>query len=169
MDWLDETTDVIYKSVVSFLAKDIHDPGVRTGFIMNSGLQGTCGVKKVNGTFQPVHCPADGSLETRGAEYACSNWNDVQCYDYKKNDEDYDHGGIGNQPFTNDLVLRFINNEKFPSDDKSWFSGKNMYIVIGCAVVVVVIIAIVVTVICIKKKKQNNQTINESLFTNNEQ
>ena len=103
----------------------------------------------------------DGSLETRGAEYACSNWNDVQCYDYKKNDEDYDHGGIGNQTFTNKLALRFINNEKFPSDDKSWFSRKNMYIFIGCAVAVVVIIVIVVTVIYIKKKKQNNQTIND--------
>lgn len=166
----DEVTDAVYESVRNFLSKDMQDPGVRTGFIMNSGLVGTCGAKKVNGTFEEVHCPADGSLETRGAEYACSHWSDVQCYDYKKNDEAYNHGGIGNQPYTRELLLKFVNNQPFPTPSKeNWFSGMTMYIIIGAAASVVILIIVISVVCVVKKKKQNVQSVHESLLDKNSQ
>ena len=160
----DNVTDAVYNSVVSYLSKDVTDPGVRTGFIMNSGLVGTCGAKSVNGNFEQVHCPADGSLETRGAKYACSNWKDVQCYDYMKNDETYNHLGLGDQPYTRELVMKFIKNEPF--EKKKWFSGAVMYAIIGGAAAVVVIVIVVSVVCVIKKKKQNNESLQQSLITN---
>lgn len=163
----DEVTDAIYKKMQPYLSKELPDPGVRTGFIMNSGLQGTCGAKRLdNGSFVGIHCPADGSLETRSAKHACSTWENVQCYDYMKNDEAYNHGGIGNQPFTNELVLRFYNNEKFPKDDDGdgWFSGTMKWIIIGCAAAVALIVVVVIVVCVVKKKKNGNEPINVSLI-----
>lgn len=161
----DDVTDAVYNSVKSYLSKNVTSPGVRTGFIMNSGLEGTCGVKKDDdGKFVEVHCPADGSLETRGAKFACSNWDDVQCYDFEENDEAYNHQGIGGQPYTNELVLKFIRNEPF--NKKSWFSGAVMYAVIGGAAAVVVIVVVVAVVCVVKKKKKSNESLQQSLIIN---
>ena len=82
-----------------------------------------------------------------------------------KNDEAYNHGGIGNQPFTNELVLRFYNNEEFPKDDgDGWFSGTTKWIIIGCAAAVALIVVVVIVVCVVKKKKNGNEPINVSLI-----
>ena len=161
----DEVTDAIYEKMSPYLNKELPDPGVRTAFIMNSGLQGTCGATRAeNGSFVGVPCLADGSLETRSAKHACTTWKDVQCYDYEKNDEAYNHPGIGNQPFTNELVRRFYNHEDFPKEKKNWFSGTVKWVIIGCSVAAAVLIVVAVVVCVVKKKKNRNESIHESLI-----
>lgn len=162
-NYTDDTCKAIYNEVKPFLEEKMPDPGVRTAFIYNSGLPAKCGVKVVNGESQFIYCGSDGGLEAKGAQYACSHWNNVYCHDYQKNDQEFSHFGIINQPYTAELVRRFVAGQPFPTPEKKGKLSTKIIIIVVVAVVAVLIIALLFYCI-VKNARKRSETVNETLI-----
>lgn len=163
--YTDDTCTAIYNKVKPFLEEEMPDPGIRTAFIYNSGLPAKCGVKVIKGKAQFEYCGSDGGLEAKGAQYACSHWNDVDCYDYQKNDTEFGHFGIINQPYTAELVRRFAAGLPFPTPtEKSKISTELIIVIALCSVVAVLLVGLVFYCI-IRKIRKGNDTVHQTLIT----
>ena len=86
--------------------------GVPIYLLYNSGIETIFELKFQNYDEKPsiTYQPGDGAVPSRGPLYACEKWgsvkNPVVCHDLNQKDDDFNHGGLGTNPYVMDLIYK---------------------------------------------------------------
>lgn len=138
----DEITDALYNEIVPYLEEQIKDPNVRALVAFNSGLDTICGIDIDGDKSTEKFCGGDAIVASAASEYAGSHWKDVQVYDFKKNDVNYDHSHLALDPKMSEVVSAFIESTK-DGLSKSAIAGIVIASVAAAATIVIVIVVLV--------------------------
>jgi len=69
--------------------------------------------------------PGDGTVPAQGPEYVCNKWKSdkfaILCHDLKQGGDDFNHEGIGTNPYVHDLIFKAIIDSKGAKD---WINKK---------------------------------------------
>lgn len=85
------------------------EPGIKTILLMNSGIKTAVAMNFTNGFQQKperIFGEGDGTLPAYGHRWACKNWQNVTCVDFKNTDKSYQHHPL----ISNERVLNIISN-----------------------------------------------------------
>ena len=93
------------------------DPGVDIKVIYNSAIDTSFTLNFENGydddpTVEMV--PGDGTVPAKGPEWIISHWNKnkkyiLESFNLDRNDDDFDHMGIGSNDYVNELIFNYTN------------------------------------------------------------
>lgn len=104
------------------------DPMVPVMFIYNSGLSTKMGLNFKNGyNNEPVKMSVagDGTVPAKGIQWACRNFgstvNPVLCYDMDTSDPQFNHMGLGDNSYVNELIYNYTNIKNWHLKGKSAF------------------------------------------------
>lgn len=157
--FLSKDAEKIFNLVEWSLNEKPKQPPVRSLVLYNSAMSAIVGY---NGDdYQPILGPGDGICQSSGPEYACKNWENIECVDWKKVGDDWNHDNMLHRIQEIDKIYNFLTE----GDGKN---NKNvdLYILIGVSSFELVMVIVLSIVIVLLKKRMNSGTITDSLITN---
>ncbi|KAH0787593.1 Lecithin:cholesterol acyltransferase family protein [Histomonas meleagridis] len=96
----------IMRTSIGISKKLPKDYEIETFIIYNSEIGTEFGFNETNG--KSLVTSGDNSVTSKGAEWVCKNWSKIKCMDVKKNNRNFNHMGILNNPYTVDLIVKWI-------------------------------------------------------------
>lgn len=147
----DKEAQEIFKYVEPSLQEAPIEPPVRSYLLYNSGIS-TPVAMDASANYSFINISGDAICHSGGPEYVCKHWNNVECFDWKKDDWLYSHSQMMYREGTFEKIYKFIGNDD-SNDSNDSYDYK--WIIIGCVLGGVAIIAIVVVVLVIITKRQN--------------
>ena len=92
------------------------NPKVPLMFIYNSGISTKMGLNFKNGYDNDpvsISVDGDGTVPAKGVKWACEHFasteNPVLCYDMSSSDSKFNHMGLGDNEYVNDLIYKYVN------------------------------------------------------------
>ncbi|OHT03349.1 Lecithin:cholesterol acyltransferase family protein [Tritrichomonas foetus] len=106
------------------------DPGVDMKIIYNSALPTSFALNFIDGFDQEPEVETvsgDGTVPSKGPEWIADNWNLNGQYileelNLMRNDDDFDHMGIGNNAYVNQLIFDYANKENNRRQSRKGFT-----------------------------------------------
>lgn len=114
---------------------------IRSFIIYNSGIP-TPGAFDVQNNFSFINETGDGFCIAGGPEYACKNWDNIECFDLKKNEERFSHADMLNEKEFIDQLWKYLTNK--PGEEKEklkfWMAFGLIMMTLSCTQMIFYII-----------------------------
>lgn len=107
-----ENARKMYEKSQEIMSQPPKELGVKTTLLMNSGVKTAVTMNFSNGLDKtPIRIfgEGDGTLPAYGHRWACKNWENVTCIDFKQSSKNYEHYPM----ISNERVLNVISNITF--------------------------------------------------------
>jgi len=110
----DDAIDILMKNV-EYSAQPPANPNVPLLLVYNNRIDTLMALNFSKGfdeEYEEIYAPGDGTVPSKGPEWACKNWKvnyPLICYNIDNPSLDFNHGGIGNNPFVNEIIFNYTN------------------------------------------------------------
>ena len=161
--FLSEDGNKIFNLVEESLKEEPKQPPVRSLVLYNSGKEAIVGY--ANDDFEPVYGPGDGICKSSGPEYACNNWNDIECVDWKETGDEWNHDNMLHRIQEIDKIYDFLrvnDNDENVNDNKKIY----LYLLIAISSFTAILLIVIIVIIVITKRKNRNQLADSLISTN---
>ncbi|OHT01099.1 hypothetical protein TRFO_01676 [Tritrichomonas foetus] len=133
----DEDAQKIFKYVEPSLQERPVEPNVRSLVLFNGGISTPIALD-VSKNYAFINQTGDAICHDGGPKYACANWKNVQCHDWKRDDWLYSHSQMMYRNDTLEIIYKWVGNEEEEGEVDTY---NYTPLIIGCVVGGVVIIA----------------------------
>lgn len=157
--FLSEEANRMFNLVEGSLKQEPKELPIRSLVLYNSGMDAIVSYKGDN--FEPIYGPGDQICQSSGPEYACKHWNNVECVDWKRVGDEWNHDNMLHRIQEIDKIYEFITKYDEEDDNKKTL----LYILIAVSAFTVVLIIALVIVVVVLMKKNPNTSLNNSLIS----
>lgn len=102
------------------------DPGVHVDIIANGKIKTISGIEIIGNETKFLYTVGDTVISHHTADYACSTFKDVDCFDWKIPEKAYDHLGLLLKPDAREVLYKYISHNSTTKTSGNKFDNHDL-------------------------------------------